>query len=502
MIEGEYDTGMKKNIEPQQMNGGVSENLNVIPADSQLSLDESNPGFARDGFGRQSMSEKRHAQLDARSTGTYQRNKKAREERQQQSFGSEEKLEENLRSSPVTGPVTCRSEVVGPSLGLRKSSSLESLQTMIQELNKDDEALKRALQSGSSRSARGRGCNESFRAAVDRSYDAPATTVTMETLDEESESGSHILTRSVEDPFQDDLLSMYCRNSKSSKKKSLLKGLGSVFKFGKNRKQSQDLKGKDEDSAQDSDFSQQHQSTSSKDQDRLSDTSREGGRRQIPRDNTSGSSLDTVPNRQERMQSLREQYQRMHQRRQGQYPLEQKEEYYENELKEKEGNYAMPFEVIHGRSQSLDIHKEPSHGTSKVHPVGDPNRYSHYMNYKEIQQHINQRSHHGPSVKSPPKSDPLPNILPEIPHPGSFFDPTGLHPMKKHTTTSQSSDASSNSLPRGTHVTDYGLGHSQGKPYFIHDGHDHGNYGRMNVHHFYPNNNNKLYSHIVPGSKV
>lgn len=62
-------------------------------------------------------------------------------------------------------------------------------------------------------------------------------------VDEESESGSsvgHVLARSTElpdanqnvnvDPFHDDLLSMYCRNSKSSKKKSLLKGLGSVFK--------------------------------------------------------------------------------------------------------------------------------------------------------------------------------------------------------------------------------------------------------------------------------
>ncbi|CAL1275581.1 unnamed protein product [Larinioides sclopetarius] len=507
LIEGEYDPGMKKNsIDSQQMNGSVTENLNVVPAESQLSLDESNPGFARDGFGRQSMSEKRHAQLDARNTGTYQRNKKAREERQQQSFESEEAMEDDKRTSPVAGVISApsRNEVVGPSLGLRKSSSLESLQTMLQELNKDDEALKRALQSGSSRSARGRGCNESFRAAVDRSYDAPATAVTMETLDEESESGSHILTRSVEDPFHDDLLSMYCRNSKSSKKKSLLKGLGSVFKFGKNRKQSQDLKGKDDDSAQDSDFSQPHSSTSQKEQDKLSDSSREGGRRQlpqIPREHSPLSSVDSVPNRQERMQSLREQYQRMHQRRQGQYPLEQKEEYYENELKEKEGNYAMPFEVIHGRSQSLDIHKETPHGSSKVHPIGDPNRYSHYMNYKEIQQHINQRSHHGPPVKNPPKPDPkpLPSVLPDIPPPGTFFDHTGHHLMKKHTV-SQSSDVSSNSLPRGTHTTEHGLGHSQGKPYFVHEAHDHGNYGRMNVHHFYPNN--KLYSHIVPGSKV
>lgn len=42
------------------------------------SLDESGAGFSRDQFGRQSMSEKRHATLDAKNTDTYQRNKKAR----------------------------------------------------------------------------------------------------------------------------------------------------------------------------------------------------------------------------------------------------------------------------------------------------------------------------------------------------------------------------------------------------------------------------------------
>lgn len=48
---------------------------------SQLSL-ENPAGFSRDAFGRQSMSEKRHATLDAKNTGTYQRNKKLREERE------------------------------------------------------------------------------------------------------------------------------------------------------------------------------------------------------------------------------------------------------------------------------------------------------------------------------------------------------------------------------------------------------------------------------------
>ncbi|KAF2360542.1 Par3/HAL N-terminal [Trinorchestia longiramus] len=53
---------------------------------SQTSLEGSGMGggFSRDQFGRQSMSEKRHATLDAKSTDTYQRNKKVREERERQ----------------------------------------------------------------------------------------------------------------------------------------------------------------------------------------------------------------------------------------------------------------------------------------------------------------------------------------------------------------------------------------------------------------------------------
>jgi len=53
--------------------------------DSQLSLEELNSSsnkFSRDALGRQSMSEKRHAALDAKNTDTYKRNKKLREGRE------------------------------------------------------------------------------------------------------------------------------------------------------------------------------------------------------------------------------------------------------------------------------------------------------------------------------------------------------------------------------------------------------------------------------------
>lgn len=86
---------------------------------SQTSLKNQSMGFSRDAFGRQSMSEKRHAALDAKTTDTYQRSKKMREKR------GKSKIE------------TDTSEV-GPSLGLKKSSSLESLQTMVQETQMTD----------------------------------------------------------------------------------------------------------------------------------------------------------------------------------------------------------------------------------------------------------------------------------------------------------------------------------------------------------------------------
>ena len=115
---------------------------------SQTSLTEEPVGaFARDQPGRQSMSEKRHATLDAKSTDTYKRSKEARRERE------------------------AATKEVGPTLGMKKSSSLESLQTMITEL-KMDKVAGAVSRSKNSRVVRGRGCNESFRAAVDRSYEA------------------------------------------------------------------------------------------------------------------------------------------------------------------------------------------------------------------------------------------------------------------------------------------------------------------------------------------
>uniref|UniRef100_A0A6I8Q345 Partitioning defective 3 homolog B n=1 Tax=Xenopus tropicalis TaxID=8364 RepID=A0A6I8Q345_XENTR len=57
----------------------------------------------------------------------------------------------------------------GPRLGLKKSSSLESLQTAFAEVKKNELPFYRPRP----HMVRGRGCNESFRAAIDKSYDGP-----------------------------------------------------------------------------------------------------------------------------------------------------------------------------------------------------------------------------------------------------------------------------------------------------------------------------------------
>lgn len=70
---------------------------------------------------------------------------------------------------------------MGPSLGLTKSSSLESLQTAIQIAVDEDTEVSSAFKPVTRSMVRGRGCNESFRAAVDRSYEGANDAETMDT---------------------------------------------------------------------------------------------------------------------------------------------------------------------------------------------------------------------------------------------------------------------------------------------------------------------------------
>ncbi|XP_050715952.1 partitioning defective 3 homolog isoform X10 [Eriocheir sinensis] len=458
---------------------------------SQTSLEENAAGFSRDQFGRQSMSEKRHATLDAKNTDTYQRNKKAREERekQKQIMLAQEKLaatqglgaagmadllgrealvaagkmvrassDESLASqtqrtthahqpsSPhehVASQDALRSRLdFGPGLGMKKSSSLESLQTMVQEMTMEEEGHRM----GSGRVPRGRGCNESFRAAVDRSYDVPLNGLRskMETLaEEESESSGSGFGRgnsrqsSVNSAVED-------KNKKIGKKKAgLLKGLGSMFRFGKHRKSVDntnsgpgrgDREGEREGRGEMDRAEVERLAAVRRLQQEEHDHMQEQYRRLI--ENTARSSQqqqqmrgeDGEPSRSERMHQLRAEHQRRHAQRNRTYPTDDMEEHYESAIRQmlderghleadKANNNTLnptdtklqrlePVpneprpEVRHVRSHSYDLYGDGtgSRQGGEATAVGgrpgsrtayaDPHTYSHYVNYEQIQQHL------------------------------------------------------------------------------------------------------------------
>ncbi|XP_053778238.1 partitioning defective 3 homolog isoform X10 [Desmodus rotundus] len=154
---------------------------------------------------------------------------------------------------------------VGPSLGLKKSSSLESLQTAVAEVTLNGDI---PFHRPRPRIIRGRGCNESFRAAIDKSYDKPTADDDdegMETLEEDTEESSRSGRESVSTASDQPSHSLdrqmngnqekgdktNRRKDKSGKekkkdrdkekdkmkaKKGMLKGLGDMFRFGKHRK--------------------------------------------------------------------------------------------------------------------------------------------------------------------------------------------------------------------------------------------------------------------------
>nr|KAF6501809.1 par-3 family cell polarity regulator [Molossus molossus] len=131
--------------------------------------------FQREGFGRQSMSEKRTKQFSDASQLDIVKTRKSKSM--------------DLGSSP--------SRDVGPSLGLKKSSSLESLQTAVAEVTLNGDI---PFHRPRPRIIRGRGCNESFRAAIDKSYDKPTVDDDdegMETLEEDTEESSRSGRESV-----------------------------------------------------------------------------------------------------------------------------------------------------------------------------------------------------------------------------------------------------------------------------------------------------------------
>ncbi|XP_068091866.1 partitioning defective 3 homolog isoform X26 [Hyperolius riggenbachi] len=118
--------------------------------------------FQREGFGRQSMSEKRTKQFGDATQLDFV---KTRKSKSMDLVADEAKI-----SAMADHNAGSPSRDVGPSLGLKKSSSLESLQTAVAEVTLNGDI---PFHRPRPRIIRGRGCNESFRAAIDKSYDKP-----------------------------------------------------------------------------------------------------------------------------------------------------------------------------------------------------------------------------------------------------------------------------------------------------------------------------------------
>ncbi|XP_056247102.1 partitioning defective 3 homolog isoform X6 [Seriola aureovittata] len=251
------DVGFTADMTPQWAKELPTQN------DSSLGQDENNPdtAFQREGFGRQSMSEKRTKQFgDASQLEII----KTRKSKSMDLVADEINLTPRPESN--TGSST---RDVGPSLGLKKSSSLESLQTAVAEVTLNGDL---PFHRPRPRIIRGRGCNESFRAAIDKSYDRPAATEEddegMETLEEDTEESSRsgrdsVSTVADQTPLsgtEKPLVNGTNRTKEEKKKdkdkggkekkkqegvkekdkgkakKGMLKGLGDMFRFGKHRK--------------------------------------------------------------------------------------------------------------------------------------------------------------------------------------------------------------------------------------------------------------------------
>ncbi|KAM5285116.1 partitioning defective 3 homolog isoform 9-T9 [Hipposideros larvatus] len=228
-------------------------------ADCSLSPDvDPALAFQREGFGRQSMSEKRTKQFSDASQLDFVKTRKSKS--MDLGIADETKLstvDDQNAGSP--------SRDVGPSLGLKKSSSLESLQTAVAEVTLNGDI---PFHRPRPRIIRGRGCNESFRAAIDKSYDKPTVDDDdegMETLEEDTEessrSGRESVSTASDQPSHSLDRHMNGNQEKGDKpdrrkdktgkdkkkdrdkekdkmkaKKGMLKGLGDMFRFGKHRK--------------------------------------------------------------------------------------------------------------------------------------------------------------------------------------------------------------------------------------------------------------------------
>ncbi|XP_071590934.1 partitioning defective 3 homolog isoform X15 [Heliangelus exortis] len=227
--------------------------------------------FQREGFGRQSMSEKRTKQFSDASQLEFVKTRKSKS----MDLGIADETKLSTMDDQKTGSPT---RDVGPSLGLKKSSSLESLQTAVAEVTLNGDI---PFHRPRPRIIRGRGCNESFRAAIDKSYDKPVADDDdegMETLEEDTEessrSGRESVSTSSDQPSHSLERQMNGSQDKGDRKKAgkekkkdrdkekdkmkakkgMLKGLGDMFRIQAKTREFRERQARERDYAEIQDF--------------------------------------------------------------------------------------------------------------------------------------------------------------------------------------------------------------------------------------------------------
>ncbi|XP_071157777.1 partitioning defective 3 homolog isoform X4 [Mytilus edulis] len=404
--------------------------------------------FSREGFGRQSMSEKRKGHIDPNQSEVYQKIKTIRDSNRAQSgqkrvssnfvrVGSMESLMSNGNRSRL--PPLPLKNVHYPANGkgsqqpvvsnLKRFGSLENLATTgTSSDNEDKRESPEIIESSPSpelpHMARGRKCNDSFRAAVDRSYDPPTPHNTMDTCNRNNDSepeeeddplnssGGFAVQGEVEEESSESNLPNSARSSVSSdhtddnkktkkknpkdKKGGILKGIFRIGKHKKTEEPAQTLED-DKDSLKEAELQfkvreeniRAHQKEQERAQEqfrRLQESDRpseqyhllqhyHGSNRSFDSDQSPPSNMS----RADWIQYLRMEHQRKHRERQGHYPHEDREEFHEKEIQQSlekpqyHGDSAIHNNMYHQKPRSLSRQQfdRPEH--YQVHPS-----YHHY----------------------------------------------------------------------------------------------------------------------------
>ncbi|XP_063778188.1 partitioning defective 3 homolog isoform X13 [Pseudophryne corroboree] len=256
--------------------GAWSKTVTSESTESTLSPDvDPSLAFQREGFGRQSMSEKRTKQFGDASQMDFVKTRKSK--------SMDLVADETKISAMADHNAGSTSRDVGPSLGLKKSSSLESLQTAVAEVTLNGDI---PFHRPRPRIIRGRGCNESFRAAIDKSYDKPPAADDddegMETLEEDTEESSrsgresvstasdqpsHSLERQVNGSSQDkgkkdksgkEKKKDREKDKSKAKKGGVLKGLGDMFRIQAKTRELRERQAREKDYAEIQEYSKNY----------------------------------------------------------------------------------------------------------------------------------------------------------------------------------------------------------------------------------------------------